>query len=300
MTVDGLNKKFGRPGAVKFVPGQGSLAKIILTSPAGTGEVYLLGAHVTSYVPAGGRDVLWTSAQSRFLPGQPIRGGVPICFPWFSMHPDHKDLPMHGFVRLTEWSVVETGLADGVAYAKLAIESDAEMAKAFDRRFKAEMTVSVGPVIELTLAATNIDSKPLRITEAFHTYFAVGDIRQARILGLGGSICDKNDGSARQTMPDEPLTIGGFINSVFINQRSACELIDPAWARTIRIEKSGSNSAIIWNPGPEFAVKMDDFPDSAWPEMVCIESGNIRDDATTLAPAQKHEMRVRLSARNSA
>ena len=251
-------------------------------------------------MPAGGRDVLWTSPQSRFQPGQPIRGGIPICFPWFGAS-GREDTPMHGLVRLTEWSVVATGQAEGgTTYAKLAIESDAEMAKAFDGRFRAEMTVSVGPVMELTLAATNIDSKPIRITEAFHTYFAVGDIRQARILGLGGSVCDKNDGSARANMPDEPLTIGGFINSVFTNQQSACELIDPAWARTIRIEKSGSNSAIVWNPGPEFGVKIDDFPDDAWPEMVCIESGNIRDDAISLAPGKKHEMCVRLSARNSA
>lgn len=111
--IDTLNSDFGIPGALTFREGAGGLVRAEIDNPLAKTTIVLQGAHLIDWTPAGERPVIWLSTDAGFAPGKSIRGGIPVCWPWFGPHPDHPDAPAHGFARTSPWSVVESDSTSG-------------------------------------------------------------------------------------------------------------------------------------------------------------------------------------------
>lgn len=283
------------PSSVELGTGEGGLAVVRVSGRAGTAEVYLRGAHVSAWTPTGGAPVIWMSAESEFAPGIPLRGGVPICFPWFAGHPSDAAAPSHGFARLTDWELVEAREAgDDVELVFLLTDTEATRASAWPHRFEARYTVTVGADLSLALTITNRDSHAVTFEEALHTYLAVADIRQTTVAGLEGvPFTDRLTGP--RPAETEPVRFGAETDRIYQGTTATTTVTDAATGRAITVSKQGSASTVVWNPWIDKAAAMADFGDDEYTGMVCVETCNIRADAITLAPGAGHEMSVRYS-----
>ena len=281
------------PSSVELGLGKGGLAVARVFGPAGTAEVYLRGAHVTAWTPAGGAPVIWMSEQSEYTPGVPLRGGVPICFPWFAGHPTDPTAPSHGFARLADWQLVEAREvgADVVLVFTLA-DSETTRVSAWPHRFEARYTITIGAELGLSLTVTNRESEAVSFEEALHTYLAVGDIRQTEVAGLeGAAFTDRLTGD--RPAESDPVRFTAETDRIYPATTATTRVTDAATDRVITVAKQGSASTVVWNPWIDKAAAMADFGDDEYTGMVCVETCNIRDDAITLAPGASHELSVR-------
>jgi glucose-6-phosphate 1-epimerase len=287
-----------REDGQRLEAGVNDLRVLKLTGRHGSADVYLHGAHITRWDPAGGRPVLWVSRSSAFAAGQPIRGGVPICFPWFGAHPSDPKQPGHGFARIREWRLVPPpealarGDEDAVA-AELELHSTEPPHSAWPHAFSARYRVVVGTTLTMQLDVANTGEAPFSFEEALHTYFAVSDVRRTTISGLEGRpYLDKVAAFAERVQPQEPIRVTAETDRVYLDTQATCTIHDPGWKRRISIAKQGSNSTVVWNPWIDKARAMPDFGDDEWPEMVCVETCNVGANRVTLAPGERHQIRA--------
>ncbi|MEX0777095.1 MAG: D-hexose-6-phosphate mutarotase [Phycisphaeraceae bacterium] len=278
----------------------GELERLAIATPAVEGQVYLHGAHVAHWRPAGRQPVLWMSGQSWLEPGKPIRGGVPICFPWFGPKVNDLEAPNHGFARLRPWSlesVVRDG--QGAVTVAMSLSSDRATRELWPHDFAARFTVSFSNTLEMSLAISNTSgggSGPAIFEEALHTYFAVGDVRQVQVSGLAGATyIDKLDATARKTLGPAPIIVAGETDGLYLNTTAACVLDDPSLSRRITVSKAGSNTTVVWNPWIAKSQAMPDFGDDEWPGMICIETANAADNRVNLPPGATHVMSARIT-----
>jgi len=284
------------PDGARLEPGPGGLERLALSAPEGEAIVTLQGGHVTHFQPRGQRPVLWVSAESRFEAGKPIRGGVPICFPWFGPKAGAPEAPLHGFARILAWTIrAVTPEADGSLRAVLELSAEAAARGGFPRELSLSLAVTVGRSLRMELTARNVDSAAVAFEEALHSYFAVSDVRQARVRGLEGvPYVDKTAGMARQPGASEPIAIAAETDRVYLGTTGTVTIEDPGWKRRIVVAKSGSSTTVVWNPWIAKAKAMPDFGDDEWSGMVCVETANAMDDAVTLAPGASHVMTATL------
>lgn len=283
-----LNDRFGIPGLVRFETGNGGFTRALVTAPEAEAEIYLHGAHVTRFQPRGSQPVLWMSRKAEFLPGKPIRGGVPICFPWFGPKAGDSAAPMHGLARLREWTVQ--------AVSRTAKGTEVALALELLDTYALTFVLRVGLALEMELRVANLTGQPVRFEEALHSYFTVGDIRQTTVTGLENTrfftripapqVLDQGSG---------PVSFTGETDHIHLDTRSACVIQDPVLRRKIVVAKSGSNSTVVWNPWIDKAKAMPDFGDDEWPGMLCVETGNIGDFAVSLAAGQSHAIRATIT-----
>ena len=284
------------PDGARIEPGPGGLERLVLSASDGEVVVYLQGAHVAHFQPRGEKPVLWMSAESRFEAGKPIRGGVPICFPWFGPKAGAPDAPLHGFARILPWSIAAvTRESDGSLRATLDLTSDAAARGGFPHELALSLTVRVGRSLRLELAVRNTDAAPRAFEAALHSYFAVSDVRQVHLLGLEGTaFVDKTAAMARKPGDNSPITLAAETDRVYLGATGTVTIEDPGWRRRIVVGKSGSSTTVVWNPWIAKAKAMPDFGDEEWSGMVCVETANAMDDAVTLAPGTTHVMTATL------
>ena len=296
--LDSLNERFAIAGVLKFEAGSGGLMRAAVGGRLAEGHVYLHGAHVTYYRPAGQRPLLFLSERSRFATGKAIRGGVPVIFPWFGARAGQPEAPDHGSARTREWAVdsVDPG-SDGSIAVTLVLEADDATRATWPHEFRASHRVVFGERLEMTLEVENRSGHPLDFEEALHTYLLVGDVGQVSIAGLGGGVyIDKTDDMRRKTLAAGPLRLNGTTDRVFLNTRETCTVADPVLARRIVVEKAGSTTTVVWNPWHEKASTMADLGDDQWRSMLCVETANAADNAVHLAGGKRHTMRVVIGA----
>ncbi len=292
LEIKELNQRFGIPEIVKIVAGHGGLTRVEVTSRSAQGEMYLHGAHVTSWKPSNAEEVLFVSSQSHWNDSRPIRGGVPVCFPWFSSKSDDVNAPMHGFARTTAWqleSIVQTGDAVTVS---MFIESNEATKKWWPADFRAVHRATFGPELILELEVVNTGKTSFQFEEALHSYFQVGNIETVLVKGLNGvDYIDKIDEKRTKTQNGE-IAIVSETDRVYLNTAAAVDVQDPALHRQITIAKENSVSTVVWNPWIQKAKAMPDFGDTEWPQMICIETCNIGDSFVELTPGQRHQMKA--------
>ena len=286
------------PDNVRMEEGQGGLRRLAIRATQADAEIYLHGAHVTRFQPKGHKPVLFMSGKSWFEPGKSLRGGVPICFPWFGARQDGQPGSPHGFARLVEWVLVSAEPAsDGVVEIHLRLVSSDATCALWPGEFAADYRVRVGAALGLELQVRNTGNQPLRIEEALHTYLAVSDAKQVSIEGLAGVSYFTAVGTPRtETEAAAPIRITAETDRVYLNTQSTCVVHDPGWQRQLVVEKNGSNATVVWNPWIAKAKAMLDFGDDEWPSMLCIETCNVRENAVTIAPGQSHTMGAVISA----
>ena len=277
------------PASVRIGVGQGGLPVVRVTGRAGAAEVYLQGAHVTSWSPAGASSVLWISEFSEFAPGRPLRGGVPICFPWFGPHETDATAPPHGFARLSEWRLVQASeQADDVVLVFRL--TDSEVRSAWPYRFEALYTVTVGAQLGLALQVRNLDDVSVTFAEAFHTYLSVADVHAVEVSGFEDlAFIDRLGVPQARKAEGHPVTLAGETDRIYLGTNAAAHISDRS-GRRLSISTEGSQSRVVWNPWSAKAAAMPDFGADEWTGMVCVETANVLSDAITLAPGETHTM----------
>lgn len=287
-------EKVQTPGRVMFLDGQGELPMIGISTMWSSAEIYLQGAHLTSFRKHGEPPLTFISQCSRFAEGQPIRGGIPVVFPWFGMR---EGMGNHGFARVKAWELKEFAPApDGSVSVRFRLP-DCPEASSFPP-FTADYVVTVSDTLELRLIVTN-DSKddPLVFENCFHTYFHVADVTSVSVSGLqGASFLDKVANFVHGTQSDEVLRVSSEVDRVYVDTTATVEIEDPRLGRRIRIEKQGSRSTVVWNPWVARSQQMPDFGNDEYQRMLCVESGNVAPNEVTLAPGRSCTLSVRLSS----
>ncbi len=274
----------------------GDLPAVTVCNRHARAKVFLQGAHVASFRPVGQGELLWMSVRSLFAPGKPIRGGIPVCFPWFGMHAGRPELPAHGIARLLPWTLTGAeDLPDGSTRLVLGLQSSVETAASWPQSFALTYSVSVGAALNVALEVRNTGAQPLVFEEALHTYLDVADVRRVGVEGLAGArYLDKVDGGIEKTQTGT-LTFTAETDRVFPGTTGTCRVDDPVLGRRIVVAKTGSATTVIWNPWIAKAARMPDFGDEEWPGMLCIEAANAAADHLTLAPGQTQVMAQTIS-----
>ncbi len=285
------------PGIARFEPGLGGLTRLVVTTPLAEAHVYLQGAHVTHFQPVGATPVLFVSERSFFAEGKPIRGGVPICFPWFAARASQPTAPAHGFARTLPWEVESLSVdGDRTVLVILRLTATDETRALWPHDFVLRHHVSVGRHLEMMLEVENISAESFTFEEALHTYLAVGDVHEVAITGLeNAAYLDKTEQLKAKVQDAGPLLFERETDRIYAGHRATCVLANPRAQLRITVEKSGSATTVIWNPWQAKAAAMKDFGEFEWTRMACIETANAGTDAITLAPAAKHAMRAIIS-----
>ena len=269
----------------------GGLTRLTVRNQAATAVVYTQGAHVTSFVPQGGRDLLWVSDDEDYQAGKAIRGGVPVCWPWFGAHPTQTDAPAHGLVRDREWSW-ELEL-DEPARTRLRFRYGTTGDQpAFPYRAQVDMIVEVGATLTQRLVTHNLDNRALTVSQALHTYLPVHALASVEVTGLAGSpYLDKLTGD-RANWPDG-FRFDREIDRIVVDNDRPIRLTDGP-DRAILLERTGSRSLIVWNPWIEKSHRLSNFRDDDYTRMVCLETANVDRDARTVEPGGQYELSLTL------
>jgi glucose-6-phosphate 1-epimerase len=259
-------------------------------------RIYLHGAQLAAWQPAHARGpVLWMSAHSHFRPDKPIRGGVPICFPWFGPYREDKTVPAHGFGRVVPWTLCDAGEAqDGTVNLTLQLEDD-NASPVWPHYFHADLRLSIGRTLSLSLFVDNPDSIAFSYEAALHTYFSISNIETVSVSGLENEEYLDKVSHCRQRQGPEPIRFTGETDRVYLDTQAPCVIHDPGMNRQITIAKRGSRSTVVWNPWVQKARAMPDFGDDEWPGMLCVETANVGDAAVTLRPGDSHTMTAEIS-----
>ena len=291
-----LNRRCAIPGIAQVVAGNGGLPKVQIATAAATAEIYLHGAQVTAWKPADAAEVIFVSDQSHWQDGKAIRGGVPICFPWFRAKTDDPDAPSHGVVRTKQWrldSIMEE--TDGSVVVVCSTESDESTRRWWLHEFRLVHRIKVGSALSMELAASNTGSTPLEFEEALHTYFRVGQVESVHVRGLDGVAYLDNTDANRAKLQSGDATFTSATDNAYLDTEAPLELVDPTLGRVIRTDKQGSATTVVWNPWRQGAASLADLGDEEWRVMACVEASNILKSAIYLGPGEEHTMRSTLS-----
>lgn len=290
-----LEHRYGIADAVSFRDSPLGGPIVRLEHRGASAEIALQGAQVLGWMPAGKAPVLWLSPTERLGTAKPVRGGIPVCWPWFAAHPDDPAKPAHGFMRTRLWDVVTTFASGGRARVTLRTATAPDDARLWPHDAEAALEVSLATGLHVALTTRNTGASAFRFTQALHTYFAVRDIARVRVDGFDDlAYLDKLDGHARKHWHG-PIRFEGEVDRVYIGHTGAAEIRDEAAERTIRIEKSGSASSVVWNPWIEKCNRLGDMGPEGYRTMVCVETANAGDDVVTLAPGATHTLAATLS-----
>ena len=242
--------------------------------------------------------VLWVSAHSEFRPDKAIRGGVPICFPWFATHGSEPTAPSHGVVRVMDWTLTEASASgDGAVALTFVLDAaDRVLSSLWPHRCRATYRLSIGATLAMALEIESRDAAPFTFEEALHTYYSVHDVTQIAIGGLEETeYLDKVEAFARKRQGRDPIRFAGEVDRVYLDTTATCRIADPGHSRAIVVSKSGSRSTVVWNPWIERARAFPDFGDEEWRQMVCVETANVGAAAIRLEPGATHTLRAEIS-----
>src|SRR5665213_2983070 len=289
MDLAQLNEHFAIPGVLAFHQIPSGLIYAEVTTPHATATIYLQGAHLAAWQPAENQPVIFLSRESDFLPGKPIRGGVPIAFPWFANRHDGKAGPSHGFARIQDWTLGFAALAGDDLHLTFTL-APTEMSRelGYDN-FRLAYQLTIGRTLTMQLAVANDAAAPLVFEEALHTYYSVVDVHEVTVTGLEPTpFIDKTDDMREKPAAHAPLTFTGFTDRVYPNTTATCVLHDAAGRRRITVEKMNSDTTVVFNPWKA----MPDMGSDEWHEMICVETVNAAANAITLAPGKTHTMQA--------
>ncbi len=256
--------------------------------------ISLHGGHVVSFIPDGQEDLIWMSEKAVFDNKTPLRGGIPVCWPWFG----RIAAPAHGFARTTEWELIEHRENDHGVIVELALFPTEDTHQIWPHMFDARLIVEVSDELKVTLKVLNIDDEAWVFSGALHTYLNVGDILQTQTTGMGGEYIDglKED---EVCQGGEVLQLNDAIDRVYTQPEAQILITDPVLERTMSVENQGHNSAVLWNPWAEGAQSMRDMADNGYQTMLCVESAlhaSSLDQGKTLQPGESHELITVISA----
>ena len=282
------------PRTAALGPGRGGQQRLLIDAPAGAAEIYLHGATVTSWVPRGGSEVIFTSRQAVFDGATAIRGGIPLCLPEFGVGINGDAVPKHGWARIAPWRLLTVTSTDGGGVRALLSVSRDHLTALYE--------VEVGETLRLGLSLRNEGSEPRTVEAAAHTYLSVHDVTASRISGLAGAVYSDNLARNPQEahhLQEGDVTIHGPVDRIY-DSAEPITVTDPGHQRTIGIDKRNAPSTIVWNPWSTHSAPLPDMADDEFPTMVCVESGAVREHAPTIEPGASWSMQVTVSVESTA
>ncbi|MBW8078891.1 MAG: D-hexose-6-phosphate mutarotase [Gallionella sp.] len=298
-TAQHLNQQFGIAGQLTFRDDASGLVVAEFNNAHATASLCLQGAHLMSWQPRSqSKPVVWLSRDAKLAAGKSIRGGAPVCWPWFGAHATEAGFPGHGYARTVPWQVLESGIEpNGATRLTLRLVSSDKTRAQWDHACNVDLTVIVGDTLRMEMATENTGTADFVIGEALHTYLQIGDIGAVRVTGLEG--CQYWDKVGGSELKNQVGSVGftGEVDRVYINTSAECVIEDDKLKRRTHIKKSGSLSTVVWTPWTEKASKMGDMgqPDG-WREMVCVESVNAIDNVVKVAAGTRHTLIVEYRA----
>ncbi len=270
---------------ITHTTGNGGLPFINVSNEHADAMISVYAGQVLSFQPKGAADVLFVSDKAYYAEGKAIKGGVPICWPWFGADPEGKGRPAHGFMRNRMWEMWgSSDNADGSTTVTLGVASSPETLAIWPHAFKLAMEITVGKTLKLALVTQNTGDQAFTITQALHTYFAVGDIAQTTVTGLDGTqYLDKAaDGNGASKSQTGAISINSEVDRVYLGVPAELAIVDGALNRTIRVTSSGNKTAVVWNPWAKIAASMADLQADDYTRFVCVETTNAADDVVNV------------------
>ena len=270
--------------------GDAGLPMLVIDNALGHATIALQGAHLMAFHPTGQNEKLWVSPKCVLEAGKPIRGGIPLCMPWFGPGPDGKS--MHGFARTLPWTLVSAdALPAGATKLVLELAGDAATCELWPHAFVFRLEIVVGKELQLCIVARNLSDKPAPFAFAFHTYFAVNDVTNARIGGLEGlSFLDKMDSFARKTQTGD-VAIAEATDRIYLDVPATQTLASDD--NRARID-SDARCAVVWNAGAN-DMNIPDLGAGNHIGYLCVERGDLADYALTLPAGGVYRMQMALS-----
>lgn len=267
---------------------------LIVRHPKATARIALNGAHVMEWTPVGQQPVLYLSPQAVLEPGKPIRGGVPICWPWFNVHPTDASKPMHGFARIRMWELAEASETEAEVKFVFGLTSNAETLALWPQPFRAQVEIKVGRELAIALTTENTGVAPVTVREALHTYLAVGDIQRVTVRGLADTGYLDTVGTPAVRHQEGDITFDREVDRQYASQEPVT-VDDPAWRRRLVVEKEGSGTTVVWNPWIEKSKRLADLPDEAYHHFLCVEAANAGEAAVVVSPGETHRLATRIT-----
>lgn len=295
--IDQLNQSFAIKNnnqSLNFKMGKGDIPVVEINNEFSTSLISLQGAHVLSWKPVGEDDVIWLSSDAKFAVGKSVRGGIPICWPWFGAHESNTAFPAHGYARTVNWQVKETeALASGETQITFQLDTqqlEKPLVEMWPQATVAEYCLTIGKALTMELTTWNNSETAMTIGQALHTYFNINDVRETCITGLEDkTYLDKTDGFKRKIQTGA-VVISDEVDRVYLD--TADDVVIDDSKRKIIISKKGSHSTVVWNPWKTVADKMGDLGEDGYLKMVCVESANAADDTVSIAAGAHYSLRV--------
>ncbi|MHA3886377.1 D-hexose-6-phosphate mutarotase [Stutzerimonas degradans] len=269
------------------------------------------GAQVLSYRQGDAAPLIWLSEQAEFKQGQSVRGGVPICWPWFgdlarnppavqAAYHSEQPAPFHGLVRALPWQLAEQRCEGDVALLEFRCTQAQAQLPGWPHAVELTLQIRLADRLRLTLTSHNRGDRPVAISQALHSYFAVSDIRQVEVEGLDGRPYVETLADWETRRQQGNLRFSGETDRIYLDLPASLSVIDHGWNRRILLASSGSSSAVLWNPWIDKAQRLSSFANDAWQRMLCIETANVLGDAFELQPGEQHAMSVEIHSQNDA
>ncbi len=297
MNIQDLNSQFGITDQLNFAEGSGGLPMIEIKTDHASARISLHAGQVLSYKPAHiAEDLMFLSEKAYYQDGKAIKGGAPICWPWFGPDPEGKGRPGHGFVRNRPWNVLKTEtVTNGDIKITLGLENTEETQAIWPHSFILRQEITVGQSLNLALITQNTGTEAFIITQAFHTYLKVGNINQASVSGLEQcQYIDKVDDS-KQKQQKGAVAIEAEVDRIYLDVPNTLVIDDPALKRKIQIQSSGNKTAVVWNPWAKISADMADLEDNDYQRLLCVETTNAADDVITIAPNSTYQLTANYS-----
>lgn len=291
-----LYDSFVIPDQLKIIQGDGGFPFINIDNEHASAVVSIYGAQVLSYKKKTNNteasDLFFVSEKAYFEEGKAIKGGIPICWPWFGDDQEKVGKKIHGFVRTMLWQLDETTtLEGGETHVVLSVGETPETLKLWPHNFNLKLAIIVGKTLKLSLQTINTSESSFVITQALHPYFAIDQIDQTKVLGLDkASYIDKVAGETTLQLQSNDVTFNQELDRIYIDVPSELVLLDESSERKVKIKSKGSKTAIVWNPWIEISQKSGDLIDTAYQHFVCVETANAVDDKVIIESNQSHTM----------
>lgn len=298
-----LNKTFAlqnSKNSLIFKGGKGNIPVVEIHNKQASAVISLQGTHLLSWRPDHKDDVIWLSEEAKFSTGKSVRGGIPVCWPWFGAHESNESYPAHGFARTVLWQVTKTQqISAGETQITFTLDTSQITDNASHKNIQqmwpyatvVKYCLTIGKSLTLELTTVNHSSQSVIVGQALHTYFKVDDVRHTTINGLQGKdYLDKVDKFKRKTQSG-PICIHTEVDRVYL--QTADDIIIDDNKRKIIIKKQGSHSTVVWNPWKAAAAKMGDLGPDGYLEMLCVESANAAEDTVTIKPGECHTLFVK-------
>lgn len=266
------------------------------------------GAHIISYQIDGDQPLIWSNPGAVFKHGKAIRGGMPICWPWFgnlqrnphhvqAMRQSSEPANAHGEVRAIDWELMGMG-EDGDALIIEFIQPKAEgQLPGWPHTVGLKLQIRMDSALNVSLISFNAGPEDVSLSQALHSYFAVSDVRQVSIEGLDGvSYLNTLESWETQIVQAGDVTFTGETDRIYQDTPNLISIVDPGWQRRIQIQTAGSSSAVVWNPWVEKTQTFSDMEADGWQNMVCVETANVLTDSVTLKPGDMNVMSVSIWA----